>query len=46
MKNLDLILDTDVGLDCDDMVAIAYLIYAKKNFGLNIQKAFDIDKSK
>ncbi len=37
MRNLNLILDTDVGLDCDDIVAIAYLIYAKKNFGLNIK---------
>ena len=37
MQNLNLILDTDVGADCDDMVAIAYLIYAKRNFGLNLK---------
>ena len=29
-KPIDLILDTDVGADCDDMLALAYLIYAEK----------------
>lgn len=36
MKNIDLILDTDVGSDCDDMAAIAYLVHAKKHLGVNI----------
>lgn len=31
-----LILDTDVGSDCDDMLAISYLAYAVKKFGLNL----------
>lgn len=31
-----LILDTDVGSDCDDMLAISYLIYATKKLNLNL----------
>lgn len=37
MKKLDLILDTDAGSDCDDMMALAYLIYAQKTFNANIK---------
>ncbi len=37
MKKLNLIFDTDVGNDCDDMMALAYLIYASKNLNVNIK---------
>ena len=37
MKNLNFVLDTDVGCDCDDIIAIAYLIYAKRKFGFNFK---------
>ncbi len=37
MKKLDFILDTDVGCDCDDMMALAYLIYAKRHLNVNIK---------
>ena len=37
MKKLDLIFDTDVGSDCDDMMALAYLIYAKRNLNVSIK---------
>ncbi len=37
MKKMDLIFDTDAGADCDDMMALAYLVYAKRNLGLNIK---------
>lgn len=37
MKNVNFILDTDVGCDCDDVIAIAYLIYAKRKFGFNFK---------
>ena len=30
MRPIDLILDTDVGSDCDDMMALGYLIYKQK----------------
>ncbi len=36
-KTLDIILDTDVGSDCDDMMALAYLIYAKRNLSVDIK---------
>ena len=36
-KTLDIILDTDVGSDCDDMMALAYLVYAKRNLSLDIK---------
>ena len=36
MKNVNIILDTDVGSDCDDMAALAYLVYAKRYLGVNI----------
>lgn len=35
--NLNVLLDTDAGGDCDDMVALAYLIYAKQYLGVNIK---------
>ena len=34
MKNI--IFDTDLGSDCDDVMALAYLRYAQKNLGANI----------
>lgn len=37
MKNIDLLFDTDIGADCDDVMALAYLVYAKRNFGINIR---------
>lgn len=37
MKKIDLIFDTDIGADCDDVMALAYLVYAKGNFGVNIK---------
>ena len=30
MKPIDFILDTDAGSDCDDMMALAYLVYAQR----------------
>ena len=33
---MDIILDTDVGSDSDDIMALAYLLLAKKKFGVNI----------
>ncbi|MBE6546051.1 MAG: hypothetical protein E7668_01250 [Ruminococcaceae bacterium] len=30
MKKIELILDTDIGGDCDDMMALAYLVYATR----------------
>ncbi len=37
MEKLDFILDTDVGADCDDMLAMSYLIYAKRFLNVNIK---------
>lgn len=37
MKKLDFIFDTDVGADCDDMMALTYLVYAKKHFNIDIK---------
>ncbi len=37
MKPIDFILDTDVGGDCDDMMALAYLVYAQRNLGVHIK---------
>ena len=37
MKKLDLIFDTDAGSDCDDMMALGYLIYAEEHLGVNIR---------
>lgn len=37
MRKLDLILDTDVGSDCDDMMALAYLVYAKRHLGVTLR---------
>ena len=37
MKTLDLIFDTDVGSDCDDMMALAYLVYAKRYRNIRIK---------
>lgn len=36
MEKKKIILDTDVGSDCDDMLAIAYLVYAAKNLGCEL----------
>ena len=37
MEKLELIFDTDVGADCDDMMALSYLVYAKRNLNLDIK---------
>ena len=37
MKKLDFIFDTDVGSDCDDMMALTYLVYAKRNLNINLK---------
>jgi hypothetical protein len=34
---MDIILDTDLGSDCDDAMALAYLIYASKRLGIDIK---------
>ena len=36
MKTVNIILDTDIGSDCDDMAALAYLVYAKRYLEVNI----------
>lgn len=36
MEKLNLILDTDVGSDCDDMMSLAYLVYAQKFLNTSI----------
>lgn len=35
-KNINVIFDTDAGSDCDDMMALAYLIYARRQLGANL----------
>lgn len=35
-KGLNLILDTDAGSDCDDMMALAYLVYATHQRGVHL----------
>lgn len=37
MKPIDIIFDTDVGSDCDDMMALAYLIYAQRKGYCNVK---------
>lgn len=37
MKSLDILLDTDIGGDCDDMMALAYLVYAARYRGVTIK---------
>lgn len=37
MKKIDFIFDTDIGADCDDVMALAYLVYAKRNLGLDLK---------
>ena len=37
MKKLDIIFDTDVGADCDDMLALTYLVYAKKHYNVDLK---------
>lgn len=37
MEKIDLIFDTDAGSDCDDIMAMAYLLYAKRNLNINIK---------
>lgn len=37
MKKTDFILDTDVGADCDDMYALAYLLYARRHLNVDIK---------
>ena len=34
---IDFILDTDCGGDCDDMMALAYLVYAQRNLNVRIK---------
>ena len=36
MEQLNLILDTDLGSDCDDMMALTYLVYAAHHKGVNL----------
>jgi len=36
MKPINLIFDTDLGSDCDDVMALTYLIYAKRQLNLNL----------
>lgn len=36
-RSVDFILDTDAGGDCDDMMAMAYLIYAQRHGYINIR---------
>jgi len=37
MKKTELIFDTDIGADCDDVMALAYLVYARRNLGLDLK---------
>lgn len=37
MKKIDFIFDTDIGADCDDVMALAYLVFAKRNLGLDLK---------
>lgn len=37
MKKLDIIFDTDIGADCDDVMALAYLVYAKRNLNIDLK---------
>jgi len=37
MDKLELIFDTDAGSDCDDMMALAYLLYAKRHLNVDIK---------
>ena len=36
IKMKDIIFDTDFGSDCDDVMALAYLIYAEKQLDTRI----------
>ena len=36
-KRLNLILDTDIGGDCDDTMALVYLFYAQRNLGVDLK---------
>ena len=36
MEKLNFILDTDAGSDCDDMMALAYLVYAARHKGVHL----------
>lgn len=36
MKPINIIFDTDAGSDCDDMMALAYLIYARRQLGARL----------
>lgn len=36
MEQLNLILDTDLGSDCDDMMALTYLVYAAHHKGVHL----------
>lgn len=36
MKQLNMILDTDLGSDCDDMMALTYLVYAAHHKGVRL----------
>lgn len=37
MKKVNIIFDTDIGSDCDDVMALAYLVYAKRHLGTEIK---------
>ena len=37
MEKLNFILDTDAGSDCDDMMALAYLVYAARHKGVHLR---------
>ena len=45
MKKTDFIFDTDVGNDCDDMMALAYLVYAKRHLGVALKAITHCAKS-
>ena len=36
MKPINIMFDTDAGSDCDDMMALAYLIYARRHLGIKL----------
>lgn len=37
MRKTDFIFDTDIGSDCDDIMALTYLVYAKRNLNINLK---------
>lgn len=37
MKKLNIIFDTDIGSDCDDVMALTYLVYAQRYLGAEVK---------